>query len=55
MSGKFQFDANDHELLRAASELLKKAATAVTTTPAELVSIAKLQHVISALPAGQGR
>ncbi len=50
MSERFQFDADDRALLRAASELLKKAATAATTTPAQLVSIAKLQHVISALP-----
>lgn len=50
MSERYQFDANDHELLRAASDLLKKAATATTTAPAQVVSIAKLQHVLSVLP-----
>jgi hypothetical protein len=50
MSEYYQFDANDDALLGAAVMLLKKAATADTTTPAQLVSVAKLQHVFSVLP-----
>jgi hypothetical protein len=37
-------------LLAAAAALLKKAANAEKLRPAELVSVAKLQHVLSILP-----
>lgn len=50
MNERYEFNAYDHALLRAAETLLKKVATAETTRPAELVSIAKLQHVLSILP-----
>jgi hypothetical protein len=50
VSERYQFDAKDHALLGAAAALLKKVALADTTTPAELVSVAKLQHVLSVLP-----
>jgi hypothetical protein len=46
----YEFDAGDRELLRAAAILLKKVAEAEATKLAQLVSIAKLQHVISVLP-----
>jgi hypothetical protein len=50
MSERYQFDAKDHALLRAAATLLKKVAIAEGTKPAQLVSVAKLQHVLSLLP-----
>jgi hypothetical protein len=50
MSECYQFDADDDALLRAAVTLLKKVASSETTKPAQLVSIAKLQHVLSVLP-----
>jgi len=50
MSERYQFDARDRALVEAAATLLKKVAFAEITTPAQLVSIAKLQHVLSALP-----
>ena len=40
----------DEELLLATKALLKKLASASTTKPAELVSIAKMMHVLSVLP-----
>lgn len=40
----------DEHLLRAATALLNKVASAETLRPAELVSVAKLQHVFSRLP-----
>lgn len=50
MTERYEFNANDHDLLRAAETMLKKVAAVETTRPAELVSIAKLQHVLSVLP-----
>jgi hypothetical protein len=50
MSECYQFDTKDHVILRAAATLLKKVAVAEATTPAQLVSVAKLQHVLSLLP-----
>jgi hypothetical protein len=50
VSEQYEFNPNDRDLLRAAEALLKKVAAADTTKPAELVSIAKLQHVLSVLP-----
>jgi hypothetical protein len=50
MSERYQFDANDRALLQAATDFLKKVAAAEFLRPAELVSVAKLQHVISRLP-----
>jgi len=43
-------DDRDHDLLTAAAALLKKVANAEVLRPAELVSVAKLQHVLSKLP-----
>ena len=50
MSEGYRFDANDRALLRAAATLLNKVAEAKTTKPAQVVSVAKLQHAISLLP-----
>ena len=50
MSERYQFDAKDDVILRAAATLLKKVAVAEATKPAQLVSVAKLQHVLSLLP-----
>jgi hypothetical protein len=41
---------SDRALLAAAAVLLKKVANAENLRPAELVSVAKLQHVLSRLP-----
>lgn len=46
----YDFDERDRELLSAASLLLKKLVAAEYLRPAELVSVAKLQHVLSRLP-----
>jgi CheY-like chemotaxis protein len=50
MPESYRFDRKDRALLTAASGLLKKAANAEILRPAELVSVAKLQHVLSLLP-----
>ena len=50
MPEHYKFDGRDRALLRAAAVLLKKVANAETLRPAELVSVAKLQHVLSVLP-----
>ena len=50
MNARYKLDDNDATILAAAVVLLKKVAAAKTTTPAQLVSIAKLQHVFSVLP-----
>lgn len=50
MPERYCFDEYDHALLGAAAVLLKKVATAETLRPAQLVSVAKLQHVLSRLP-----
>ena len=50
MSEGYQCDAKDRTLLRAAATLLNKVADAKTTKPAEVVSVAKLQHALSLLP-----
>ena len=49
MHERYSFDARDRALLTAAAVLLKKVAAA-TLRPAEMVSVAKLQHVLSHLP-----
>jgi hypothetical protein len=46
----YNFNARDRALLAVAAILLTKVATAKMTRPAELVSVAKLQHVLSRLP-----
>ena len=43
-SEAYNFDGRDRALLAAAAPLLTKVATAKMTRPAELVSVAKLQH-----------
>ena len=50
MNELYEFDSKDLELLSAAIILLKKVAGAATTRPAQLVTVAKLQHVLSTLP-----
>ena len=50
MSDRYQFGAEDNVLLQAAAMLLKKVACAEALRPAELVSVAKLLHVLSRLP-----
>ena len=50
MPERYHLNAQDRDLVQAATILLKKAAAAETLRPAELVSVAKLQHVLSALP-----
>src|SRR5450755_2989103 len=49
MDGRYSFDSRDRTLLGAAAVLLKKVAAA-TLRPAQMVSVAKLQHVFSRLP-----
>jgi hypothetical protein len=50
MPERYNLNAQDRDLLQAATILLKKAAAAETLRPAELVSVARLQHVLSVLP-----
>jgi hypothetical protein len=50
VSERYQFGAKDHDLLSAAEALLRKVLVAESTRPAELVSVAKLQLVLSRLP-----
>jgi hypothetical protein len=50
MPDRYMFDERDHALVTAAATLLKKVANAETLRPAELVSVAKLQHALSILP-----
>jgi hypothetical protein len=50
MSQSYQFDENDHALLKAATALLEKVATVKNLRPTELVSVAKIQHVFAMLP-----
>src|ERR1039457_4728446 len=46
----YSFDRRDRALLKAAMSLVTKVATAKRTRPAELVSVSKLQHILSRLP-----
>jgi hypothetical protein len=46
----YRLNSRDKALLESASVLLRKAALAGSTTPAELMSVAKMQHVLSRLP-----
>jgi hypothetical protein len=50
MPEHYRFNERDRALVTAAAALLKKVANAETLRPAELVSVAKLQHVLSILP-----
>ena len=50
LSERYNFNAFDLELLAAASTLLKKLAATRKLQYAEMVSVAKLQHVLSCLP-----
>jgi hypothetical protein len=50
MSERYQFNRSDLALVKAAVGLLKKAFAAESVRPAQLVSIAKLLHVLSVLP-----
>jgi tetratricopeptide (TPR) repeat protein len=50
MSERYRFNSQDREILEAATALLRKAASTEITKPAELASIAKLQHVLATLP-----
>jgi hypothetical protein len=50
MPERYSFNALDRTLLQAAMVLLKKVASAENLRPAELVSVAKLQHAFSRLP-----
>ncbi len=47
---RYSFNHRDSSLIAAAGVLLRKVAEAETLRPAELVSVAKLQHVLSRLP-----
>src|SRR5688500_7278875 len=49
-SAPYLLGERDQDLLEAARALLAKVARASSLRPAELVSVAKLQHVISRLP-----
>ena len=49
MHERYSFGSRDRTLLQAADVLLKKVA-ATTLRPAQMVSVAKLQHVFSRLP-----
>jgi hypothetical protein len=46
----YELSERDRDLVNAANGLLRKIANAETTSPAQLVSIAKLLHVFSLLP-----
>jgi hypothetical protein len=50
MTERYQFNSNDRALLDAAIALLKKVIVAEVLRPAELVSVAKLLHVLTVLP-----
>jgi hypothetical protein len=50
MPGQYIFDGRDRALLDAATALLKRVTRAESVSPGQLVSIAKLQHVLSHLP-----
>lgn len=50
MPERYTLNTRDCWLLQAATVLLKMVAAAETLRPAELVSVAKLQHVLSVLP-----
>jgi hypothetical protein len=50
MPERYNLNARDRSLLQAATNLLKRVAAAETLRPAELVSVAKLLHVLSILP-----
>jgi hypothetical protein len=50
MNERYKLGAKDEETLEAAASLLKKVASAGTTRPAQLVSVAKVLHVLSVLP-----
>ncbi len=50
MPEHYRFNERDRALVTAAAALVKKVANAETLRPAELVSVAKLQHVLSLLP-----
>lgn len=50
MSERYQFTPRDAELLWSANLLLRKIITSGMIRPAQMVTLAKLQHVLSALP-----
>jgi len=50
MSQRYQFSPRDAELLWAATRLLQKVASSGKVRTAQLVTIAKLQRVLSSLP-----
>lgn len=50
MSEQYKLRKKHEKLIRAARVLLNEVARARETRPAQLVSIAKLQHVLSVLP-----
>lgn len=50
MSNRYQFIPRDAELLWSANVLLRKVIASGQIRPAQMVSLAKLQHVISILP-----
>lgn len=50
MPERYDLSAQDRHLLKAAAILLKKVAAVETLRPAELVSVAKLLHVLSVVP-----
>jgi hypothetical protein len=50
MSERYHFDDDDLVLLEAAKALLQKTVASGNLRPAEVVSVAKLQHVLSRLP-----
>jgi hypothetical protein len=50
MPEHYRLDERERDLLTAAATLMKKVANAEILRPAELVSVAKLQHVFSLLP-----
>lgn len=50
MSERYVFDSADKDLLSSAIRLLKKVAASDSTKPAQMVTVAKLAHVLSVLP-----
>jgi hypothetical protein len=50
MSELYRLDSSDENILLAAGLLLQKLAASRTIRPAQLVTVAKLQHILSVLP-----
>jgi hypothetical protein len=50
MSERYKIQLRDAELLSSASVLLRKIAESGTIRPAQMITVAKLQHILAVLP-----